>query len=337
MRLRAEQLAADLGKRLLPIYLVSGDEPLQVNEAADAIRAAARAQGFDERQVLQAETGFDWSSLAAAGDSLSLFAARKLIELRLPSAKPGDAGSKALVAYAERPSRDDLLLIICGKLEKAQQNGKWFKALDAAGVVVQIWPVEPRALPGWVRQRLAARGFKATPEAVALLAERVEGNLLAAAQEVEKLVLLYGSGELDADTVRAAVSDSARYDVFELADSALGGDAARCARILQGLRGEGSEPVLILWALVREVRALALIAAATEGGAALDSLLQQQRVWDKRKPLYHAALKRHNAQRWRLLLRRAARLDRIVKGAEPGNPWDELLQLSLLIAGVRIV
>lgn len=337
MRLRAEQLAADLGKRLLPIYLVSGDEPLQVNEAADAIRAAARAQGFGERQVLQAEAGFDWSSLAAAGDSLSLFAERKLIELRLPSAKPGDAGSKALVAYAERPAPDDLLLIVCGKLEKAQQNGKWFKALDAAGAVVQIWPVEPRALPGWVRQRLTARGLEATPEAVALLAERVEGNLLAAAQEVEKLVLLYGSGELDVDTVRAAVSDSARYDVFELADTALGGDAARCARILQGLRGEGSEPVLILWALVREVRALALIAAAAEGGAALDSLLQQHRVWDKRKPLYHAALKRHNARRWRLLLRRAARLDRIVKGAEPGNPWDELLQLSLLIAGVRIV
>ena len=147
MRLRAEQLAADLGKRLLPIYLVSGDEPLQVNEAADAIRAAARAQGFDERQVLQAETGFDWSSLAAAGDSLSLFAARKLIELRLPSAKPGDAGSKALVAYAERPSRDDLLLIICGKLEKAQQNGKWFKALDAAGVTGRLLELSAYARP----------------------------------------------------------------------------------------------------------------------------------------------------------------------------------------------
>lgn len=337
MRLRTEDIAAHLGKGLLPLYLISGDEPLQVNEAADAVRVAARAQGFSERDVLFVESGFDWSGLAAAGDSLSLFAERKLIELRMPTAKPGDAGAKALAAYAERPSPDNLLLIVCGKLEKAQQGSKWFKALEAAGAVIQVWPVEARALPGWIRQRLTARGLRPTPEAVALLAEKVEGNLLAAAQEVEKLMLLYGSGELDGDAVRAAVADSARYDVFELADAALAGDAARCARILDGLRGEGSEPVLILWALVREVRTLALIAAAAAGGAAVDSLLQQHRVWDKRKPLYRAALGRHNVQRWRLLLRRGARLDRVVKGAEPGNPWDELLQLSLLMAGVRLV
>jgi DNA polymerase-3 subunit delta len=337
MRLRPEQLAAHLAKPLLPVYVVSGDEPLQLNEATDALRAAARAQGFGEREVLQVETGFDWAALAAAGSNLSLFAERKLIELRLPSGKPGDAGAKALTTYAAAPSPDNLLLISCGKLEKQQQSSKWFKALEAAGAVVQVWPVEPRALPGWVRQRLLSRGLQPTPEAAQLLAERVEGNMLAAAQEVEKLVLLHGAGALDGEAVRTAVADSARYDVFELADAALGGDGARCARIVEGLRGEGEEPVLILWALVREVRALALIAAGQAAGTPLETLFQQQRVWDKRKPLYQAALKRHNLRRWRALLRRAARLDRICKGAEPGNPWDELLQFSLLMAGVRIV
>jgi len=337
MRLRAEDLRTHLGKNLLPIYLVTGDEPLQVNEAVDAIRAAARAQGFSEREVLDVESGFDWSSLAAASDSLSLFAERKLIELRLPSAKPGDAGSKALAAYAAQPPQDNLLLIRCGKLEKQQQSSKWFKALDSAGAILQVWPVEPRQLPRWISQRLQAHGLKPSPEAAQLLAERVEGNMLAAAQEVEKLALLYGEGELDAEAVRAAVADSARYDVFELADAALGGDALRCARVLEGLRGEGEQPVLILWALVREIRTLALIAAEQARGVPLESLLQQYRVWDKRKPLYQSALQRHNLRRWRVLLRRAARLDRVAKGAEPGNPWDELLQLGLLIAGVRLV
>lgn len=337
MRLRAEQLPSHVERPLLPIYLVSGDEPLQLNEAVDTLRAAARAQGYTEREVLQVEAGFDWGTLAAAGSHLSLFAERKIIELRLPSGKPGDAGAKALTAYAAAPSPDNLLLISCGKLEKQQQNSKWFKALEEAGAVVQVWPVEPRALPGWIRQRLQARGLQPTPEAAQLLAERVEGNLLAASQEVDKLVLLYGAGALDVEQVRTAVADSARYDVFELADAALGGDGARCARVVEGLRGEGEEPVLILWALVREVRALALIAAGQAAGTALETLLQQQRVWDKRKPLYQAALKRHDLRRWRALLRRAARLDRICKGAEPGNPWDELLQFSLLMAGVRLV
>ena len=255
----------------------------------------------------------------------------------MPSGKPGDAGSKALCAYAAAATPDNLLLISCGKLDKQQQKSKWFTALESAGAVIQIWPVEPSALPGWIRQRLQGRGLQPTAEAAQLLAERVEGNLLAAAQEVEKLALLYGGGGLDAEQVRSAVADSARYDVFELADTALAGDGARCARVLEGLRGEGDDPVLILWALVREVRALAQVAAGQAAGTPLETLFQQHKVWDKRKPLYQAALKRHNLRRWRALLRRAARLDRICKGAEPGNPWDELLQFSLLMAGVRIV
>ncbi|HEY0721001.1 MAG TPA: DNA polymerase III subunit delta [Gammaproteobacteria bacterium] len=337
MRLRPDQLASQLRQRLSPVYLVSGDEPLQLQEAADAVRAAARAQGFSERQVLHAEGGFDWGALGAEADALSLFAERKIIDLHLPSAKPGDKGSKALLEYTARPPEDNLLLITAGKLEREQQNSKWFKAIDGCGVVVQVWPLEQRALPDWIEQRLAARGLSATPEAIALLAERVEGNMLAAAQEVEKLVMLYGSGQLDAEAVRGAVADSSRYDVFELADAALAGDATRCARILTGLHGEGEEPVLILWALVREIRTLALIAAAQAEGTPLDTLFSQQRIWDKRKPLFRAALGRHSARRWQQLLRRAARADRVCKGMEQGSAWDELLQLSLLMAGTRIV
>ncbi len=337
MRLRAEELDAHLKRPLLPLYLLAGDEPLQMQEAADAVRAAARAQGFTEREVLHVEAGFNWDSLAAASGNLSLFAERRLVELRLPGGKPGDAGSKALTAYAGQPPEDNLLLISCGKLDKQQQGSKWFKALEQAGAVLQVWPVEHKALPAWIRRRLESRGFRPTAEAATLLADRVEGNLLAAAQEVEKLVLLYDGGSLEAEQVQAAVADSARYDVFELADAALGGEAARAARIIDGLRGEGEQPVLILWALVREIRTLTLIAAEQAGGANVDGLFQQHRIWDKRKPLYRAALGRHNLRRWRALLRRAARLDRIAKGAEPGNPWDELLQLALLIAGVRLV
>lgn len=337
MRVRPEQLAAHLEKGLAPIYLVSGDEPLQTDEALDAIRAAARSQGYSEREVLQVEANFDWNRLASAGQSLSLFAERRLLELRLPSAKPGTEGAKALSAYAAEPPEDTLLLIGCGKLDKRQQQGKWFKALEGAGAVVQTWPVEHRALPQWVAQRMQARGLQPTPEAAQLLAERVEGNLLAAAQEIDKLVLLLGSGAVDAEAVEAAVADSARYTVFELADAALAGDATRTARVFAGLRGEGVEPVLILWALSREVRALAEMAAARERGEAEGALFAQHRVWEKRKPLVRAGLSRYPAVRWRQLLYRCGRIDRVIKGAEPGSAPDELLQLALLIAGVRVV
>lgn len=333
MRLRIEQLGQHVAKPLLPLYLLSGEEPLQMDEGMAALRKAARAQGYSERVVLQAESGFDWSVLTAACSSLSLFAERKLIELNLPGAKPGDAGSKALVAYAEQPPADSVLLIRCGKLEKQQQSSKWFKAIDKAGAILQIWPLEAQQLPGWIRQRLQMHGLQAGADVVQLLAERVEGNLLAAAQEIDKLALLFPAARLDYEPVRDAVSDSSRYDIFRLADSALVGDAARTARVLAGLRGEGEEPVLILWALVREVRVLARLAAGQAAGQPLAGLFQAERIWDKRKPLYQAALARYDLRRWRILLQRAARLDRICKGAEAGNPWDELLQFSMLMAG----
>ena len=337
MRLRAEQLHGHLERSLAPLYLVTGDEPLQGMEAADAVRAAARRQGFGERQVMHVDPSFDWQALLAAADNLSLFAERRLLELRMPGAKPGDAGAKALTAYAGAPPEDNLLLITCGKLDRRQQQSKWFKALEAAGVVVQVWPIDHQALPGWVERRMRSRGLTPAPEAAHLLAERVEGNLLAAAQEVEKLLLLYGEGPLSAEAVGAAVADSSRYDLFQLVDTALAGEAVRVARMMDGLRAEGAEPVLILWGLAREVRALAGLAQAVASGIPPERALTQARVWDKRKGAVRAALKRHPVGQWRRLLRRAGRADRIAKDAEQGNVWDELLQLALLIAGAETV
>jgi len=337
MKLRYEQLDSHLQQGLQPIYLLSGDEPLQVMEAGDAIRRTAREQGFADREVLHVEGGFDWGNLLAASDSMSLFAEQRLIELRMPSGKPGKEGGKVLVEYAANPPPDTLLLITCGKLDRSAQNSKWYKSLDKAGVTLIAWPVEPKALPGWVMHRMRSRGMQPTPEAAQMLAERVEGNMLAAAQEVEKLLLLYGESAIDADQVEQGVADSARYDIFELVDTALLGDTVRTARVVEGLRGEGVEPVLVLWAMLREIRAMAQMADALQQGGSVDAVMEQQRVWNKRKAPVRAGLQRHNLKRWQLLLRRAGRIDRMIKGIESGNPWDELLQLALLMAGVRTV
>ncbi len=337
MKLRIDQLADQLQQGLRPVYLLSGDEPLQLGEAADAIRAAARAQGFAEREVMHVEAGFDWNTLASASNTLSLFAEQRLIDLRLPSGKPGRDGGAALSDYADNPAPDTVLLVSCGKLDKNAAKAKWFKALDKAGVTLQVWPVEPVQLPRWVQQRMRSRGLSASPEAAQLLAERVEGNMLAAAQEVEKLRLLYGESAIDAEMVEQGVADSARYDIFELVDTALLGNAERVARIMEGLRGEGVEPILILWALVREIRAMEEMAYEIEHGASVDAVMKSRWVWQKRQPAVRAGLKRHNQRRWSQLLRRAVRIDRMVKGAEQGNPRDELVQLALLMAGVRLV
>lgn len=333
MRLRFESLSSHINKPLLPIYWVSGDEPFQLDEACRLLRQAAVQQGYSERQVYHVDRSFDWSELRLGADSLSLFAERKLIELRLPSGKPGTDGSKALQAYAENPPEDTLLLIISGKLESAAQKSKWFNAVDKAGAVLQVWPIEPTRLPQWVGQRLQHRGLQASTEAVRLLCERSEGNLLAADQELEKLLLLYGPGKLDTAQVQAAVTDSARFDVFSLVDEALQGHTDRVCRVLFGLRGEGVEPVLVLWALERELRSLATIARVAAGGTAVDQVMATQRVWEKRKPLIRKALSRGQPELWERLLTRCGHLDRMIKGQETGRVWDELLELGLSVAG----
>ena len=336
MQLRPDQLEAHLKKTLAPVYFLTGDEPLQMTEAADALRAAARARGYTDREVLSVEAGFDWDQLLAAAGSLSLFAERRILELRLPTGKPGDAGGKALRAYVERPPEDTVLIVLAGKLEPAARKSKWVQALEQAGVMLTLWPVDAQRLPAWIRQRMQGRGLKPEPEAVALLAERVEGNLMAAAQEIEKLVLLHGPGPLDAATVQAAVADSARFDVFGLVDTALAGEVARSQRMLTGLRGEGVEPVLILWALTREIRSLAAMAAEVARGTSPGQVMAKCRVWDSRKAPIGAALGRLRPARLQGLLRQAAELDRIIKGQAPGNPWDELVQLTLRLAGLEL-
>ena len=335
-QLRADQLAGHLRQSMAPLYFIHGDETLLSNECADAVRAAARARGYSERQVFAVEAGFDWNTLRAASDSLSLFAERRILELRVPSGKPGKEGSQVLREYAERPAEDTLLLIVSGKLESAARRSKWVQALDQAGVSIAVWPVDAAQLPGWIDRRMRAHGMRAGREALQLIAERVEGNLLAAAQEIEKLYLLHGAGELDADTVAELVADSARYDVFGLVDAALGGDAPHARRILDGLRGEGVDPTLVLWALSREIRSLTVMARQLQGSG-LAQVLATNKVWDKRKPPVSAALQRIRGRQWWQLLQHCARLDRVIKGRAAGSAWDELLQLTLNLAGHRVM
>jgi DNA polymerase-3 subunit delta len=341
MKLAPAQLNKHLQGTLAPVYIVSGDDPLLCQEAADAIRAAARQQGFDERQVFSADASFDWGTLLQAGASLSLFAQRRLLELRLPSGKPGDKGAAALIEYCSRPAEDTLLLISLPKLDGSAQKTKWGKALVEGSQCqfIQIWPIDAQQLPQWINQRLAQAGLSAQRDAVDLIAARVEGNLLAAAQEIEKLKLLAEGNQITVETVQSAVADSARFDVFGLVDAILKGDATHALRMLEGLRGEGVEPPVILWALARELRLLAGIALQFSQGIPLDKAFSQARppVWDKRRPLVSKALQRLSAQRWAQLLQDAQRIDAQIKGQAPGSPWTGLTRLALLMAGQRLV
>lgn len=337
MRLNLAQLAAHLRQPLLPVYLVTGDEPLQLGETLSALRAAAQAQGYGEREVLEQDAHFDWRLLAGAASNLSLFGDRRLLELRLESGKIGAEGSQALVAYCQRPPEDTLLLISGPRLERAQTSAKWVQSLDAVGALVPIWPLERRQLPDWLRQRLMSRGLGPGPGVCEWLAERVEGNLLAAAQEVEKLLLLHGPGDLDLERLRASIADSARYSIFDLAEAALAGDAARCLRILEALRAEGTPEPLALWALLREVRLVLTLAGEVRGGRPLTQVLAGHReIWEKRRPLYASALRRLPTSAWQGLLEPCARVDRAIKGLTLQDPWLLLQDLALAMCGLRL-
>jgi len=333
-QLRADQLASQLAGGLSPVYFIHGDETLLVGECADAVRATAREQGYSDRQVFSADSGFDWNRLSAASDSLSLFSERRILELRLPTGKPGREGARALSEYAGRLPEDTVLLVISAKLEANARKSKWVQALDKAGVSVPVWPVEMAQLPAWIDRRMREHNMLPNRDALQLIADRVEGNLLAAAQEIEKLYLLHGPGPLDLETVAELVADSARYDIFVLVDAALAGDAAYAQRVLTGLRGEGVEPVLVLWALSREIRSLASMARAVKGGMPLGRVLTERRVWEKRKLLISGVFQRIHGRQWWVLLQRCALIDRVIKGRAPGSAWDELLQLTLRLAGV---
>ncbi len=333
MRLRPEQLDGHLASTLAPAYLICGDEPLLVQEAADAIRAGARTRGFTERELYHADARFDWNRLLNEANSLSLFANRKVLEVRLPSGKPGKDGATMLEAFLDNPGPDTLLLLITGKIDSSGLRARWAKKLESTGVLLQVWPVAPAQMPQWIGQRLRQAGIRASDQAVAILADRVEGNLLAAVQEVEKLKLLVADGEVNATTMSSVVADSARFNVFNLVDRMLEGDAQATARNLRGLHQEGTEATVVLWAIARELRILAVAHEAIFRGKSADSALQEQGVWQKRVPLLKAALRRLKPGHIRILLRQAGAVDRAVKGMRVASPWEELTSLALGAAG----
>jgi DNA polymerase-3 subunit delta len=346
MQLRAEQLADHLKKGLAPLYVVHGDEPLLAQEAADAIRAAARAAGFDERQTYTvAGAHFDWSAVLAAAGSLSLFAARQIIEIRIPSGKPGRDGSEALQRYAEQAAAnaDVLTLVTLPRLDRTQQASGWFTALDAAGVSLKVDPVERSALPLWIARRLAAQGQRVAEgedgqRALAFFADRVEGNLLAAHQEITKLGLLYPPGELSLAQIEAAVVDVARYNVFKLGEAVLAGQVPRVLRMLDGLQAEGEAAVLVQWTLAEDILALQRVQAALEAGKPLPLALREQRVWGAKEKLFERLVPRLDRHTTARLVAAAATCDGIVKGLKhpqwPQDPWAALQRLALMVARV---
>lgn len=333
MRVYPEKLAAQLSQNVLPVYLVSGDEPLLVQECCDQIRQAARAAGCTEREIIDVGPRFNWDEIAHSAASMSLFAERKLVELRIPSGKPGADGSRALCEYLDmHASGDDVLLVVSGRIDKQSTSSKWYKALDSAGATVQVWPVDARELPRWLQQRVRAAGMDIDEDALQLLCERIEGNLLAAVQEVEKLKLLADDRRITMATVTGCVADNARYNVFEMTDQALGGDARNSLKMLHGLRGEGTEAAVVLWALLREIRSLARARGAVDAGQSAQQALAALRVWKNRLGVMQAALKRHDAASLDRLMTLAARADGSIKGFADGRPWDNLESLVLSLS-----
>jgi DNA polymerase-3 subunit delta len=341
MQLRSDQLAAHLAKGLKPLYTVHGDEPLLAQEAADAIRAAARAAGYTERKVFTVSGAhFDWSGLLGAAQAMSLFADRQLIEIRIPSGKPGKEGSEALQRYCETLGDDTVTLIQLPKLDRQQQSSGWFTALDAAGVSLRVDPVERRALPQWIAQRLGAQGQRVADgeegqRTLAFFADRVEGNLLAAHQELQKLALLYPAGTLSFEQVESAVLNVARYDVFKLGEAVLAGQVARALRMLDGLRAEGEAAVLVHWTLAEDIRALKRVKDAMAEGKPLPMALREQRVWGVKEKLFERVLPGVPDHALAHLVEAAQVCDGLVKGLKhpdwPLEPWDGLKRLVLLV------
>ena len=331
--LRLEQLEGHLARELKALYAMHGDEPLLSLEAADAIRRKARSQGFSERVVLAAERNFDWSELMASAASPSLFGERKLIELRIPSGKPGAKGAQTIEAFCARLPQDALTMVTLPRLDRAGQSSSWFQALESAGTVVNVFPVERGRLPEWIAARLARQKQSARPETLRFLADSVEGNLLAAHQEIQKLSLLLPPGELDFDAVREAVMNVARYDAGKLAEAMLSGDRARLARMLEGLQGEGEAPPRVLWLLAEEIRAVCRVQDGLSAGRSLADVCREARVWgDARQAAVGRAAKKFSRAALLSAIEHAATIDRMVKGVVKGDAWDELLQLGLRFA-----
>jgi DNA polymerase-3 subunit delta len=316
---------------LAAAYLVSGDEPLLAAEAAEQIRNAARGRGFTHRDLHVVERGFKWLDLQADAENLSLFADRRVLELRLFSTAIGEAGARTLRALTESPSPERLLLVVCDKLDTGVARSAWVRSIEQHGVHVQVWPVERERLSAWLKARAAGLGLELLGESAELLADRVEGNLLAAVQELEKIALAGGAGRVAEQTVLEAVAANARFDVFRLSDALLGGEPARAVAVLEGLRAEGVEPALVLWAVVREIRLLDRLQFVLRCGQPLDKALMAVGVWQRRQPLVRAALRRFDTRQTARLLCEALQADRSVKGTTGERPWDALERLVLSV------
>ncbi len=332
MRLTCKELAGALERGMAPLYLLSGAEPLLLDEAAGRIRAAALKAGFSERALHVADARCNWSALQADACSRSLFASRRLVEVRLASGKPGAAGARALKELAASPPEDTIIMIIAGALERSARKSAWARALEAAGAWIDAPPLSPAEHRAWIRERLVQEQFQPSEEALALLAERTEGNLLSARQQIDKLALTHEPGPLRPEAVMRAIADASRFDVFQLGSAALSQDLRRTARILAGLKREGAPLTLILWVLARDITTLADLHWRTARGDSLPSAMGAAAVWSSRKAEFRAALKRHGARSIAGLLNGSARADQVIKGASAGEPWAELERLAFALA-----
>ena len=339
MELRPEQLASQIASQALaPVYLIAGPELLRVIEAADAVRAKARADGIGEREVFDADgRDFDWGQLASSFNAPSLFSARRLVEVRLPSGKPGKEGAEVISDFCARPAPDVVLLITAGEWSKAHQ-GKWAEAVNKVGVLSVAWAIKPHELGDWIERRLRSKGLRADPAAVQRLSERVEGNLLAAAQEIDKLALLADGQPLDVAKMESLVADAARYDVFRLSEAAFSGQAAAVLRMVAGLRAEGEAVAALMPILIRELLITAGLARVQAGGGNLAAEMKSKGIWESRQAPFKRALQRHpDPRRWERFVAEASQVDRMAKGRAEGDPWLALERLLVALAEARAV
>lgn len=335
MKVYPNKLAELLRKGEQRVFVVSGDEPLLVQESCDLIRQELKKQGFAEREVFHAESGFDWTSLLYSVNSMSLFADKKIMEIRLPTGKPGDAGGKALIELISQLNDETAVLLVLPRADQSTQRTKWFKSVESSAAFVQVWPIEAKDLPRWLEGRFRQAGLRADREAIRTMAERIEGNLLAAIQEIERLKLIAGDQPVTAADVLEGVADSARYDVFKMIDAALGGDVSRCVRMTEGLRSEGVEVLFVVNMLAREIRSLESIKTELSLGTNQREVFKKARVWDKRVPLVSRCLDRHDLGSLRTLQVTLGAIDRMVKGLKQGDPWRSLQEVVLALAGAR--
>jgi DNA polymerase-3 subunit delta len=336
LELTPESLVSRLaGEPLRPVYMITGPEPLLVLEAADAVRAHAREHGYAEREVFDADgRDFDWNTLAMTFRAPSLFSARRLIELRLPTARPGKEGGELIVDFCAQPPGDIALLVTGGEWSK-KHGGKWSEAIARIGCLAVAKQIRPDQMPGWVETRLRKRGVQADRGAVQRLVERVEGNLLAAAQEIDKLVLLADGKPIDAARMESLVADAARFDVFRMLDAALNGQGARASRMLAGLRAEGEAIHALMGMVVKELLTVAALARVQARNGNLAAEFKAQRVWDSKQATYRRALQRHAAPHWERFVAEAGRVDRIAKGRGQGDAWQVLERLLLVVADAK--